>query len=271
MFSAASYYLDFGEIEAAAALADQIEVERWQMQWLDKLVRKLVYTGDFAEAERLAETIVEDYPGWRFAYRDVAEGLAAAGQYAEARRVLARVVNPGSRVDGYTRIGMILADTDPVASAGFLADAEALAAEIADPWGRVNALGNVGSAFAETGASEKAQAVAARLVATQAKPDSTSFWMREIALALSEAGQDDAASRLLAAAEGQAALIVAADERAQELQRLAEAHAKIGQFDAAERVAAGIDKTIYRIAALAKLGGYLRRPVRYPTPCALRQ
>lgn len=254
MFEASSLYLEFGEIDAATALMDQSEGDGWQPLWLNKRVHKLVETGDFAEAERLAEAIAESDPEWIWSYWTLAEGLAAAGQPAEARRVLGRLANPSSRLLVQTQVAVDLADIDPKASARFLAEAEALTAGIADPDDRVQALGWVGAAFAEIGDSDTAQAVAARLITVGAAADATSAALTGIASALGETGQGTLASLMLDAAEGQAILIGDAKDRASALQSVAWNRTERSQYAEAERVAMGIDDEFYRGIALQDLG-----------------
>ena len=253
-FEAASFYLDLGETEAAKVLIDQIEGDGFQVYWVAKQIDKLVETGDFVEAERLADTISEDYANWPLAYWSLALGLAAEDRPADARRVLGHLVQPYAKVLLGTQVAVALPESYPVASGEFLAEAGKLAVGITDPEDRVEALGTVGAAFAEIGESDMAQALAAQLIAAQAGPDATSAALNSIAWAEGEAGQGEAASRLLHASERQAGLIGVAEDRASALWSVAWYRTELGQYAEAERVAADIDEAEHRVWALEKLG-----------------
>jgi hypothetical protein len=132
-----------------------------------------------------------------------------------------------------------------------------LAAGIADPGSRVGTLGWVGVAFAETGAGGRAKALAERLVGEGAGPYTTSTAFSVIAAALTDTGEDEAASRMFDAAEGQADLIEDTSERDVILLMLAEERVRVGQYAEAERAVARIEGSFSRLIALEKIGAAL--------------
>jgi tetratricopeptide (TPR) repeat protein len=252
-FDAAALYLRLADTQAATALIDQIDDGWLNPVWLNQLAFSRIKAGEFAEAERLAETIAEANPDWALPYSNLTDGLAAAGQHTEARRVVGLLKTPEAQAIGLLSVARAIAPFDAGVSAECLAEAEVLAAGIADPEGRVSTLGWVGEALAESGAGDRAEALAERLANEGAGPDTTSLALRVIASALRDAGKMEVASRLFDAAEGQAGLVEGEWDRDFLLHELAVARIEAGQYAEAERAAAGIAGSFNRLSALKEV------------------
>ncbi len=253
-YQTAWLFLELDEIDFATAQMDRIAGDGFQVQWLDRQLRKLVRAEDFAGAEQLAEEIAEIDPTLGSAYWRLADGLAAAGQSDEAERVLGRLADPMNTVWGLTRIGVDLVGSDAEASARFLAQAEVLAMGIADPRERAAALGKVGAAHARVGDQDNAEAFADSLIDMAAPSAATARALTEIASALGEAGKGNAAAQLLDKAEERAMLIDGVESRSSALSLIAWSHSFLGRYADAERIALGIEDEIDRGGALEDLG-----------------
>lgn len=181
---AATLYLRLSEVEAATAVNEKVRAGWSDRQWLCQLSLAQMTAGAFAEAERLAERIVGADPEWELPFASLAAGLAAAGQFDEARLVAGRLPTLEGQASSLVMIATAFASIDPHVSAASLAEAEALATSIIDPDDRVSALGRVEAALAEIGAGDRSEAQARQIVGLGAGPEANSLALRSIASAL---------------------------------------------------------------------------------------
>ncbi len=265
-----------GDFDRAEHIARTITSFHWQANALARLAGAVAKSGDFDRAELIARTITdrhwkEDARYWKTeALTRVAEAVALAGDFERAEHIA------HTMTESYNRVDMLVRIAGAAAKAGDFERAEHIAHTITDdPTSSTNALVRIAEAAAEAGDFDRAEHIAhtmtdgywkvkalAGVAGVVAEADESGRATRLVddaehlartiterfefnrvnmlvwaAEAGAKAGESGRAARLLEDAEHIAHTIDHTYSRADALARVAEALAKSGDFDRAERIA----------------------------------
>jgi tetratricopeptide (TPR) repeat protein len=245
-------YLDLDEIDDAEALIEQIDDDLWRDALKDWIARWNAERGDFAVAERRAESI-ED-PGERAeSLRAVAVEMAKAGELSEAQRVAGRPKDPYYRVVALLAVAVALVEAGREGAVEVFAEAEALARGIEEAEDRVVALGEVAASLIKAGSSPAAEDMAVELVSMEATPRRVSFVLEHIAETFRDEGQGEAALRYVLQAVDVMRDAEDVESRSGHELDLARLLISLPAHAEAEQVAVGIDAPSSRVFALKDL------------------
>jgi hypothetical protein len=250
-------YLDLDEIDDAEALIEQIDDDLWRDALKDWIARWNAERGDFAVAERRAESI-ED-PGERAeSLRAVAVEMAKAGELSEAQRVAGRPKDPYYRVVALLAVAVALVEAGREGAVEVFAEAEALARGIEDVEDRVVALGEVAGSQIKAGNSPAAEDLAVELAAMGATPRRISYVLEHIAKSFQDSGQGDAALRYTLQAADHAR-VEDLEDRSEPRLPLSRLLISLGAYAEAEQLGIEIDEPSSRVFALKDLAVALVR------------
>jgi tetratricopeptide (TPR) repeat protein len=250
-----SEYMELGEVDRAKGLIDQIEDEFWRAAGLRIISTLLAEAGDFAGAEAVVASIDDEEKEERNkAYVRLAESLANAGQLDEAQRIIGRIADETDQGKARAKFAAALAKGDQATAGVDFATAQALALELGDPEDQAKAFAALALRLVAIGQFDDVEALAARLVKTDASASTISSGLENIAQSLWEAGQKAAATRHIKEAERFAALIEDPEDKADRFREIAKLYIAFGQYAEAERVAVGIEDVTHRVFALTDPG-----------------
>jgi hypothetical protein len=232
-------------LRRARAATEAIADPRERAVALRDLAQALAYAGQWEDARQTADAIAD--PDERAkALGELAQALAYAGQWEDARQTADAIADPDERAKALGKLARALA------YAGQWEDARQTADAIADPFWRAKALGELAQALAAAGDD-----VAARQTFTAARQSAKaiadpSSWravaLRALAQALAAAGDDVAARQTFAAARQTADAIADPKKRAEALGELAQALAAAGDDVAARQTFAAARQSAKAIA-----------------------
>lgn len=253
--------VEIGELESAQRTAHLIRDDHQRTSALREIAEAMASLARYDEALKLVAAFQDEHER-KVELRRIAKAQAKDG-LAEAALLTVERIGSGSEQDD-ARVGVAI----ETARRGAFQEAEDMVAAIAGAWYRATALREVAAARVRAHDQSGGREVFTRAVAAarHAWPDKRAAALRDIAVAIAEAGVSEEAASLLA--EAVAALSGITDRRARvdEVRALVSACLAVGTFDLAEevvRLADGAERSSLtgKVAVALALAGHGERAV----------